>query len=152
MAEIFPDEGLDYLLGITPKNGSNLATTYLLLCTGATASTVPAANAVLSTYTGVAEAGFTSYARQSIAAASWGAVGAKTIWTQSARGVTAAQVSFPAAGAAYGTAINFFGLCDVSGHGSEKGLFYSNFDDSTGIASLALGDVVKVTPTYGYLG
>lgn len=152
MSEIFPDEGLDLILGIVPKNGTNLATTYVGLFTSQTASTVPASTAVLSTYTGVAEAAPTSYARQSIAAASWGATGAKTIWSQSGRGTTAGQVSFPAAGAAYATAINGFFICNASGHGSEIGLFYSNFDDTTAIASLALGDIVKVTPTWGMLG
>jgi hypothetical protein len=150
MAEIIPDEGLDYMLGIFPKNGTNLATSYLLLFTGATASTVPAASAVLATSTGVTEAAYTSYARQSIAAASWGTTGAKTVWSQSARGTTAGQVSFPAATASYATAINGFGLATASTAGI--GLFYSNFDDTTAVATMAIGDIIRVTPTFGLLG
>jgi hypothetical protein len=150
MAELFPNEGLDYLLGIVPKNGTNLATTYLGLFTGATASTTPAATAVLSTATGVTEAAYTSYARVSIAAASWGTTGAKTIWTQSARGTTAAEVSFPAATASYATAINGFFLATASTAGTA--LFYSNFDDTTAVATMAIGDIIKVTPTFGLLG
>lgn len=150
MAELIPNEGLDYILGIFPKNGTNLSTTYLGLFTGATASTTPAATAVLSTSTGVTEAGYTSYARVSIAAASWGTIGAKTIWTQSARGTTAAQVSFPAATATYSTAINGFFLATASTLGTC--LFYSNFDDVTAVATMAIGDIVMVTPTYGMLG
>lgn len=149
MAEIIPDEGLDYLLAIVPKNGTNIATTYLGLFTSQTASTVPAASMVLATPTGITEAGYTSYARQSIAAASWGATGAKTIWTQSTRGTTAGQVSFPAAGAAYATAINGFFLATASTAGTC--LFASNFDDTTAVASLALGDIIRVTPTFGML-
>lgn len=150
MAEIIPDEGLDYMLAIFPKNGTNLATSYLGLFTSQTASTVPAANMVLAGPTGITEAAFTSYARQSIAAASWGTTGAKTMWSQSGRGTTASQVSFPAAGASSATAINGFFLATASSAGVC--LFASNFDDTTAIASLALGDIIKVTPTFGLLG
>lgn len=151
MAETFLNEGLDLILGILPKGGTTLASTYCFLWTGATASTTPAQTAVLSTYTGIAEAGFTSYARQQILAASWGAVGAGSGAATGGRQTTAAQVSFPAAGGAYATAINGFGICDLSSHGTEKGIFAANFDDTTAIASLALGDIVKVTPTFGLL-
>ena len=152
MAETFSNEGLDLLLAIFPRGGTNLTTSYVLLITSGTASTLPShQTAVLSTYTTVAEAAFTSYARQSVAAASWGAQAAGTGAASGGRQSSAAQVSFPAAGASYATAINGFGLCDASGHGSEKGIFYANFDDTTAIASLALGDIVKVTPTFGLL-
>lgn len=150
MAEIIPTEGLDYMLAIFPKNGTNIATLYLGLFTSQTASTVPAATAVLATPTGVTEAAYTSYARVSVAAASWGTTGNKTIWSQSARGTTAAEASFPAAGAAYATAINGFFLATASTAGTA--VFYSNFDDVTAIASLALGDIIRVTPTFGLLG
>jgi hypothetical protein len=149
LAEVIPDEGLDYILAIFPKNGSNIATTYLGLFTSQTASTVPAASMVLATPTGITEAGYTSYARQSIAAASWGTTGAKTIWSQSARGTTAGQVSFPAATASYSTAINGFFLATASTAGIC--LFASNFDDTTAVATMAIGDIVRCTPTFGLL-
>ena len=152
MAEIFPDEGLDYLIGITPKNGTNLANTYCGLFISQTASTVPASTAVLATQTGVTETSGWGYARQAHAAASWGTTGAKTIWSQSGRGTTGAQLSFAAATAAYGVAINGFFMAAVSSLGAGPALFYSNFDDTTAIASLALGDIIKVTPTWGMLG
>ena len=149
--EIFPNEGLDLLLGIMPKGGTTLATTYCGLFTGATASTTPLATAVLSTQTGVSEATPTSYARQSIAAGSWGAISTQTIWGQTnARATSAAQVSFPAAGASYATAINGFLLANALTAGI--GIFYSNFDDITAIATLSLGDIIKITPQYGLLG
>lgn len=152
MAETFSNEGLDFIMGIFPKNGSNLATSYVLLITSGTASTLPShQTAVLANYTTVAEAAFTSYARQSVAAASWGAQAAGTGAASGGRQSTAGQVSFPAAGASYATAINGFGLTNASAHGSEIGIFYANFDDTTAIASLALGDIVKVTPTFGLL-
>ncbi len=156
MAEIFPDEGLDLMLGIFPKNGSNLANTYLMLFTGATASTTPSANSVLATNGGTtppAEASYTSYARVAHAAGSWGSAGADTIWSQTVRRVLGTQTSFPAAGAAYSTPINGFGLANQLATGAGSiGIFYSNFDDSTAIASLALNDVVKVTPKFGLGG
>ncbi len=153
MADIVPDEGLDLLLGIFPKNGSNLANTYLMLFTSQTASTVPGSTAVLATSTGVTEAGFTSYARVAVAAADWGSAGAATIWTVTARKVTAAQKSFPGAGAPYSTAINGFGLANQLATGAGSiGIYYSNFDDTTAIPSLGTGDVIKVTPTFGFGG
>jgi hypothetical protein len=154
MAEAFSNEGLDLIQGIFPKGGTNLTTTYVLLWTGpGTASTVTAAmqTSVLSTYTGIAEVpiGTAGYARQSIAAASWGAMAAGAGAAAGGRQTTAGQVSFPAATAAYGTAINGFGLANVAAHSGDVGIFYANFDDVTAIASLALGDIVKVTPTFG---
>lgn len=151
MAETFSSEGLDLLLGVVPKGGATLANTYLGLFTSQTATTVPAITAVLSTYTGVTEVpiGTSGYARQTIAAASWGAQAAGAGAAAGGRQVTAAQASFPAATAAFATPINGFLLCNASGHASEIGIFYANFDDTTAIAALALGDIVKVTPTFG---
>jgi hypothetical protein len=151
--EIFPDEGLDYMLGIFPKNGTNAATLYLGLFTSQTATTTPASTAVLATATGVAEAGYPSYARVAVAAADWSTgPGADTIWTQAVRRVTAVQKSFPAATGTYSTAINGFFLATTSGTGTGIAVFYSNFDDTTAIASLALGDIIRVTPKLGYGG
>lgn len=148
--EIFPDEGLDYLLGIVPKNGTNLATTYLGLFTSQTATTTPASTAVLATATGVTEAAFSGYARVAVAAADWGTAGAETIWSQAVRRVTATQKSFPAATGADSTPINGFFVATASTAGVA--LYYSNFDDTTAIASLALGDIIRVTPKLGLGG
>lgn len=150
MAEICPTEGLDYMINVLLKNGGSPATLYLGLFTSQTASTVPAANAVLATPNGVTEAGYTSYARVAVATADWGATGDKTVWTQAVRGATAAQKSFPAAGAAYPTAINGFFLATALTGGVA--IYYSNFDDATAISSLALGDIIRVTPTFGLGG
>lgn len=150
MAEIVPNEGLDYWVGVMLKAATQPANTYVGLWEGATASTVPAATAVLATQTGITETNFTGYARQVIAAAGWGATGAKTVWGDATvRGTTAGQVTFPAATAAYATAINGFLLATTTGRATGIALLYSNFDDTTAIASLAIGDVIKVTPTFG---
>ena len=69
MAEIFTDEGLDKILGIVPKNGTNVSSLYIGLFTSQTASTVPARTAVGGAApSGWTEATGTSYARQAIAA------------------------------------------------------------------------------------
>lgn len=149
MAEVWPDEGLDYLLGIFPKNGSNLATTYLGLWTATgTASTVPATSAVLSTQTGITECTYTGYARQSIAAASWSAPGAQTINAVATRRVTGPQVTFPAATVAYATAIHGFFLATALTAGIA--IFIANFDDLTDIPNVATTDTIKVTPTLAF--
>jgi hypothetical protein len=151
--EIFPDEGLDYLLGITPKNGTNLTNTYCGLFINMSASTTPAASAILSSQTGVTESSGWGYARQAHAASAWGAAGTATIWGQAnARRVVGAQLTFAAASAAYAAPINGFFMAATSGLGTGPALFYSNFDDTTAIASLSLGDIIKVTPTWGLLG
>lgn len=141
MAELFPDEGLDYLLGIVPKNGTNLATTYIGLFTSQSASTVPGTTAVLATATGVTEATGTSYARQSIAAASWGAQAAGT----GGRKTTAGQVTFPTVGSGGWGTVNGFFIATASTAGTA--LFYANFDDTTAIVS-GVGDIIRVTPTW----
>lgn len=152
MAEIVPDEGLDYIIGVWLKAGTPPANTYLGAFTSQTASTVPAGTAVLASQTGVTEAAYTGYGRAAIAAAGWGATGAKTMWTQAGRGTTGPQTSLPAATAAYATAINGFLIASASAVGAGVGLLYSNFDDVTAVASLAIGDVIRVTPTWGLLG
>jgi hypothetical protein len=150
MASLIPTEGRDYLLGRVPQGGTSPANLYLGLFTGASASTTPAATAVLSTSTGVTEASFTSYARVAVAAADWASPATETLWSTSARVVTATQKAFAAAGASYATAINGFFLASASTAGVA--VYYSNFTDTTAIASLALGDIVRVTPKFGLAG
>lgn len=145
--DILPTEGLDYLVTLAVKTGTAPTSLWLGLFTSQTATTVPAASAVLATSTGVTEAAYTSYARVEVPDADWGAVGDDTIWTTAVRAATAAQKSFPAAGAAYATAINGFFLATAATAGVA--IYHSNFDDTTAIASLALGDIVRVTPKFG---
>lgn len=136
---------------MVPKGGTPPATFYLGLWTGATATTVPDKSCVLSTYTGVAEANYPGYSRQPIAASQWGATADTTVWAQTGRGTTGPQVSLPPATDVYNTQINGFFIATDSVHGSEIGLWYSNFAGGNGLASLAIGDAVRVTPTWAYL-
>jgi hypothetical protein len=117
-----------------------------------TASTVPAASAVLASQTGVTETSGWGYTRLAHAATGWGAAGSQSIWSQTTRGVVGAQLSFAAATAVYGSAINGFFMSATSALSTGPALFYSNFNDVTAISSLALGDIIKVTPTWGLMG
>lgn len=149
MAEIFVDEGIDKIHGVFPKNGTNLASLYIGLFTSQTSSTVPARGAT----GGAAPAGWTealgtSYARQAIAAASWGTPSTNG----NGRKISAAQVSFPAAGAGgWGTVNGFFIATNSASGAGDTIIFFANFDD--GIANaIGAGDIQKVTPSMQFDG
>lgn len=139
MAEIWPDEGLDLVLAVFPKNGTNYTNTYISLFTTFTASTVGTSSQTMSAYT---EPSGGSFARQAIAAASWGAATAGT----GGRKVTAGQVTFPTATAPWGT-VNGFMIVDTTG--TAKVFMACNFDDTTAV-TINTNDVIKVTPTEQY--
>lgn len=141
MAEIFPDEGLNLILNIFPKGGTNLTTTYLALFTAFTASTVGSSSQTRSSYT---ETTFGGYVRVSVASTDWGTIAAGT----GGRAVPATQKTFATATGTSATAINGFFLADASTTGTC--VFAANFDDVTAISSIAVNDVVKVTPTIQY--
>ena len=140
MAEIFPNEGLDAILAIFPKNGANLANLHLGFFTSQTPSTVPAATAVLATATGVTEASGTGYARTAIPAANWGANAAGS---PDGRKTTASAVTTPSVGAGGWGTLNGFFLATASSGGVA--IYYANFDSGLGIPT-SVGDVVTVTP------
>ena len=144
MAEIFVDEGLDKIMGIFPKNGTNVATLYIGLFTSQTATTVPARTATGgASPSGWTEATGTSYARQSIAAASWGAAATNG----SGRRTSAAQVTFPTVGAGgWGTVNGFFIATNSASGSGDTIIYFANFDDSTAV-TLNAADVIKVTPS-----
>jgi hypothetical protein len=144
MTEIFVDEGIDHINGIFPKNGTNDASLYIGFFTSQTPTTVPARGAT----GGAAPAGWTeaagaSYARQSIAAGSWG--GPST--NGNGRKIAAGQVTFPTVGAGgWGTANGFFIATKASSQAGDVIIYFSNFDDSSAVP-LNVGDIIKVTPT-----
>lgn len=150
MAEIFTDEGLDYLLGIIPKGGTSPTTLYLGLFTSQTASTVPTSGQTIGA--GITEAGYTGYLRVAVASTDWGIPGAKTVWTQPVRGVDGSQKQFPPPTVAYAVAINGFFLSSTSTPGAGNCIWASNFSDSTAVSSMSIGDLIKVTPTWGFGG
>lgn len=147
MAEIWPNEGLDLLLAVFPKNGSNYATTYIGLFTSFTASTVGTGSQGRSAYTEVSAAG--AYARQSIAASSWGAnANGGGSANEPGRKTTAGQVTFPTATAVWGTVNGFF-VGDTSTNAAGSYFYACNFDDTTAV-TINTNDVIKVTPTTEY--
>lgn len=127
------------ILGQFPKDTTRLSTTYLCLFTSQTASTVITSGQTMSNVT---ETSYTSYARQSLAAATWGAAAAGT----GGRKSTYSQITFPTVGAS-GATINGFFINDSSSSG--KVICQANFDDTTAV-TLATGDIIKVTPTIQY--
>lgn len=148
MAEIFPDEGLDKLLGIVPKNGTNLTQLYIGLFTSQTGSTVPARTATGGAApSGWTEVTGTSYARQSIAAASWGAPATNG----NGRKITAGQVTFPTAGGTWAVANGFFLATNSASGAGDTIIYFANFDDVTPV-TLNSGDVIKVTPSMQFDG
>jgi hypothetical protein len=136
MAEIFPDEGLDIVLGQWPLQATRLTTTYCCLFTSQTASTVITS---VQTVANIVETTYTSYARQSMAGATWGAAAAGT----GGRKTTFPQMTFPTVGTT-GATINGFFIGDASP--PTKCIAQANFDDVTAVV-LATGDIIKVTPT-----
>lgn len=148
MAELFPDEGLDYLLGVVPKNGTTPANLYIGLFTNATASTTPVAGAVLASYTNVTEntLAANNYNRITHSAASWGAAASGG----GGRQTTGTQKTFTCTGSAW-TTVNGFYMADSASHGSEKAIFYANFDDTQAV-TLQVNDTLAITPRWVMLG
>jgi len=154
MAAIIPTEGRDYLLGLVPKITTAVpANLYLGLFTGGSASTVPAVGATLAAMGGgfAEAAGSWGYARVAVASGDWGSPATETIQgVAGVRVLTATQKAFVAASTTYATAINGFFLASASTSGVC--VYYSNFTDTTAIASLALGDIIRITPKFGLTG
>ena len=139
ISEIFPDEGLDLVLAVVPKGAATIATTYLTLFTTFTASTVGTSAQTRSAYT---EPSGGAFARQSLAAATWGAQAA----LGGGRGTTYSQVTFPTATAVWGT-VNGFAVGDTSTLAAGKLYFACNFDDTTAV-TINTNDIIKVTPSW----
>lgn len=144
MAQMMPDEGLDVIMAIFPKNGTNLTNTYLCLFTSHTASTVITH---AQTMADITETVYTSYARQALAAATWGAQAERP--TNLGRQSTYPQVTFPTVGAT-GATINGFFISDILSTTGDKCIGMANFDDVTAVV-LATNDIIKVTPTLALL-
>ena len=147
MAELIPDEGLNFLAALALKQGTPSNPVYIGLFVGGTATTVPASTATLATMGGsFAEAAYTGYARVAVTSADWGS----TVPLLSGRGCTGVEKPFPAASAIYSTAINGWFVATALTGGVCLG--YSNFDEGAIPAPLALGSVPKVTPRWALQG
>jgi hypothetical protein len=144
MAEIFPDEGLDYIINAIFKGGTVDTTLFLGLFTSQTATTVPARTAVGgATPSGWTEAVGTGYARQAIATGDWGP---NTTNGNGRKIVTSAAKAFPAAGAGgWGTVNGFFVATNSASGAGDTIIYFANFDD--GLAEVInAGTTINVTP------
>ena len=144
MSEIFVDEGIDKIMGIFPKNGTNLSTLYIGLFTSQTPSTVPSRGATGgASPSGWTEAVGTAYARQAMSAATWGAPSTNGL----GRKITYPEITFPTVGAGgWGTVNGFFVSTHVSSQAGDTIIYFANFDDLSGNL-LNSGDVQKITPS-----
>lgn len=141
-AQMLPDEGLDFILGQFPFSTVKYTSPLqLALFTSQTATTVITHALTLASIT---ESVYTNYARQGLAAATWGAAAERP--TNLGRQQTYPQVTFPTVGAT-GSTINGF---HVANNGYTIVIGQANFDDGLAVV-LALNDVIKVTPTLAYL-
>lgn len=148
MAEIFPDEGLDYLLGVAFDAATQDTTFHVGLFTSQTASTVPARTATGgASPAGWVEADFDNYARQPISSGAWGSPATNG----NGRRIAGPQVTFPAVGAV-GDTVNGFFIATAGAPGAgDVILFFANFD--SGVARvLVTGDIEKVTPSVQFDG
>lgn len=148
MAEIFPDEGLDYCLGVVFDATTQDTTFFVGLFTSQTASTVPARTATGGAVpSGWSEATFTNYARQAISSGAWGAPATNG----SGRKITGPQVTFPPVGASGNTVNGFFIATNSASGAGDTIIYFANFD--SGVARvLVTGDIEKVTPAAQFDG
>lgn len=146
MSSILTDEGLDALIAVLPKNGSNYATLYVGLFTSQTSSTVPSRSATGgASPSGWTEQSGSGYARQSIAAAGWGADST----SGTGRKTTASSAVTFTASAAWASANNGFFIATQSASGSgDKILYFANFDSGAARTLSASGDTLSVTPAF----
>lgn len=142
MAYMMPDEGLDIVLGQFPFNTAKYTSPLQLRLFKSQSNTTVITHA--QTVANITVTTYTSYADQALAAATWGAAAERP--SNLGRQQTYPQVTFPTVGVT-GDTINGFFICD---NGNTKCIGQANFDDALADV-LATNDVIKVTPTLGYL-
>lgn len=148
MAEIFPDEGLDYLLGLAFKAATQDTTLFLGLFTSQTATTVPARTASGgASPAGWTEAAFTNYVRQAVSSGGWGSPSTNG----NGRKIAGPQVTFPAVGVTGNTINGFFIATNSASGAGDTIIYFANFDSLTARV-LITGDVEKVTPSAQFDG
>lgn len=151
MAEIFVDEGLDYLLGIAYKGSAVDTTLFLGLFTSQTASTCPArtatGGAVPSGWTEMAAASGT-YARIAIATGDWGAAATNGNGRRIALSAAKTFTGFVGAAAANGF---FIATLAASGVGDII-LCFANFDSGVARTFASVSDSLALTPRQQFDG
>lgn len=146
MAEIIPDEGLDYMLGVLFKGATVDTSLYLGLFTSQTATTVPARTAT----GGASPSGWTemsasggSYARIALATSDWGA--AATNGNGRKISLSAAKTFTGFVGAA--PANGFFIATNSASGAGDTVLLFANFDSGVARTVATVSDQLAVTPS-----
>lgn len=143
MAEIYPNEGSNLMLGQFPKNTTRITALELCLHTSQSASTTITESQGVANIT---ETTYTSYARQALATATWGATAAGTGAT--GRKTTYSTVTFPTVGVTGAVITGFFIGWDTGAGGTATptvAVMQANFDDTTA-ATVSTNDVINLTP------
>ena len=146
MAEIIPDEGLDYMLGVLFKAGTVDTTLFVGLFTSQTASTVPARTAT----GGASPSGWTemtassgTYARIAVATGDWGAASTNGNGRKIALSAAKTFTGFVGAAAANGL---FIATHAASGAGDTV-LYFANFDSGVARTMATVNDTLDLTPS-----
>ncbi len=150
MAEIFPDEGLDYALSVLFDAGTQDTTFFVGLFTSQTATTVPARTAT----GGAVPSGFTemvassgSYARVAISAGAWGAPSTNG----NGRKISAPQETFT--GFVGAAAANGFFIATNSASGAGDIIIcFANFDSLVARTFAVIADQLLLTPSVQFDG
>lgn len=142
MAQMMPDEGLDIILGQFPMSTAKY--TSPLNCALFTSQTATTVITHAQAFANITETTYTSYARQTLAAATWGAIAERP--TNLGRQTTYPQLTYPTVGATGATINGFY----ITNNGHTVVIGQANFDDGLAVV-LATNDVIKVTPTLAYL-
>lgn len=150
MAEIFPDEGLDYILGVVFDALTQDTTFHVGLFTSQTATTVPArtatGGAVPSGFTEMAASSGT-YARQAISSGAWGSPST----VGSGRKISAPQATFTGfVGAA--AANGFFIATNAASGAGDVVLCFANFDSLVARTFAVVADQLLLTPSVQFDG
>lgn len=150
MAEIFVDEGLDYMLGVVFDAATQDTTFFVGLFTSQTASTVPGRTATGgASPSGITEmtASSGTYARQAISAGAWGSPSTNG----SGRKIVGPQVTFT--GFVSAAAANGFFIATNSASGAgDKIIYAANFDSGLARSLLSTSDSLAVTPSAQFDG
>jgi hypothetical protein len=151
MAEIAPDEGLDYMLGVLFKAGTVDTTLYIGLFTSQTASTVPARGAT----GGASPSGWTemtassgSYARIALATGDWGSAATNGSGRRIALSAAKTFTGFVSGAAANGY---FIATNSASGAGDTV-LAFANFDSGVARSLATTSDTLAITPRMQFDG
>jgi hypothetical protein len=138
---LFTNIGIQHILAVWPRSGTNDGVLYVGLFGGLTSGTVPARDITAGTAGGWTEVTGYGYARQVVSAGQWGI----TAINGSGLKITAVQVAFPTATGTWMSANGLFMSTNVSAGAGDTPIFFANFDDLSTVV-LNSGDQVKITP------